>query len=204
MILPKYCIALAFLPFYLVFAFANENRVESLARLMRDLIKSEKSESIFWLKNCWHKHDNLKLIKSLHVSVKLTKTLFPINLTKVDDENNRNVWITIDMKCSDSNDFLKNMNQTYLGHPFRWIIIDGQESIYEKLSILPDSNVILVNSIDNNHSKYLLRQGKSFKFKENINFNHYFPSKMHFKYIKLAKMNRCYMKISDIGISRMV
>lgn len=203
MIFPKYCIALAFLPFYLVLAFANENRVESLARLMRDLIKSEKSESIFWLKNCWHKHDNLKLIKSSHVSVKLTNTLFPTNLTKVDDENNRNVWITIDMKCSDSNDFLKNVNQTYLGHPFRWIIIDGQESIYEKLSILPDSNVILVNSMDN-HSKYLLRQGKSFNFEEKNNFNYYFLSKMHFKYIKLARMNRCYMKISDIGISKMV
>lgn len=170
MIFFKYCIVLTILPFCSVFA---ENRIEMMAHLIRDLIKNEENESIFWMKNCWQKHDSLKFIESLHVSIKLIKNSLATNFTKFDGENNRNVRIFIDMKCSDSIDFLKDVNQTYLGHPFRWIIVDGQDFVYEKLNILPDSNVILAN-FNENRSVYQLKQGKVLKFETKSRFTQYF------------------------------
>lgn len=139
---------------------AKQNRIEALTILISDLIRNEGIDAVLWLKNCWQKQQNIKFNKLSPVPIEMTKNSLEIN-TIYDDESNK-LWIFVDMECNDSAAFLKNVNQSYFAHPFRWIIADANDEL-EKLNLLPDSNVILVH-FDEIQQKYTLKQGKLLKF----------------------------------------
>lgn len=146
--------------FQLIFISAEENRIEIVSNLIRDVLDNDDKHSSIWMKNCWPKIETLKFLKSTNRSYMLLQN--PIESDVAWDEYQRryhNVWFVVDVNCVESIQFLINMNKMYFRHPFRWILIDGNNDLLEHLHLLPDNNVIMAE-FDMVRHRYLLIQGE--------------------------------------------
>lgn len=150
---------LLFLGFEKLLASEQENRITIISSLIRDVAENDDKHSSLWLKNCWSKSENLKFLKSTNRSYMLLQNGIETDVKW--NEYNRQIqhfWFAIDLSCEDSLQFLMNTNTMYFTHPFRWILIDGNKNIYEKLVLPTDSNVVIAESA-NTDGHYVLKQG---------------------------------------------
>lgn len=128
-----------------------------VTKLVQDLIENENVPSVLTVISCWSQSDNFHFMKSSKVPIQLSRS-FKISPRIVDDITNK-LWYFIDMRCSESYDFLHKIEAEYFAHPYRWILFESTEEQLVNLTLLTDSNVILANF--NSHlGRFDLKQGK--------------------------------------------
>lgn len=149
--------------FHAYFVCPQTNRAKITQNLIRSIIVNEDGFSSIWLKNCQSKSDNLNFLKTTNRSFKLLQNALDVDVNWMERCDRHNFWFVVDLSCKASIDFVLKTNQTYFGHPFRWILIDGHVGIYENLHLLPDSNVIIAE-FDEGTKGYILRQGTILSF----------------------------------------
>lgn len=140
-----------------IYCLSEFERRVSLTKLVQDIIKNENVPSVLFANICWNKYDQQILSRTFGNSAKVNENFNSFDL-RFDEATNK-IWFFIDMHCNGADHFLRNLNQKYFAHPFRWIITDGTEQTIVDLHLLPDSNVILVN-FDDSQNQYILNQGK--------------------------------------------
>lgn len=146
------------------FAHRESARIKVLQNLIRNVVGNDDPHPSVWLKNCWSTTENLEFFKSItnHTYKRLQGALE----ADVDWNGRRyyqNVWFAVDMECDASEEFVRKTNESYFGHPFRWILIDGNAAIWDRLRLFMDSNVIFAH-FEEAADRYSLRQGKFFSF----------------------------------------
>lgn len=149
-------ISLSFLKILPVLSNNKNDRAETLSKLVKDVIENERVPSCLWAKTCWSKYDDFKFLKSMSIPVQVLKLTASINLP-VDEHTNKQ-WIFVDMSCEWNLDFLPNVDEKYLAHPYRWIIVDATHESIQNLTILPNSNIIVATQ-NVNSMEYVLKQG---------------------------------------------
>lgn len=144
---------------------AYETKVEVIADLLQDLIRSENVPSVLSAFTCWSKSENFDFVKSSNVSIKLSNQ-FKAKPHIASISANK-MWHFIDMRCVQSYEFLYEIDEAYFGHPYRWILFEPIEERLANLTLLTDSNVILVN-FNTELSRFDLKQSKFIYFGESI------------------------------------
>lgn len=132
---------------------ADRHRFEDLSNLVLDVIENEQIPSILWAITCWPKTDEFNFIKKCPYQIRIANSNEPIILHS--NENTNKQWFFMDANCAKR---LKNVDEKYFAHPYRWIIADITNVSIQELSFLPGSNIILANR-DGNLKEYNLKQG---------------------------------------------
>lgn len=100
--------------------------------------------------------DEVNFVIGLSIPVQAIKSSAQLNLPV--DENTNKQWIFVDMGCEQNSNFLLNVDEKYFAHPYRWILVDATHESIQKLTILPDSNIIIATqNVDS--KEYVLKQG---------------------------------------------
>lgn len=131
-----------------------------LTKLVKNLIENEQVPSILWANICWNKMDKIYLEKNILVPV-LYAEQFGTSIDFPYDDHTNKQWFFIDMACKENSYFLSNIDEKYFAHPYRWIIADATRDSIGNLTILPGSNIILVNQ-EEHSNQYVLKQGNFF------------------------------------------
>lgn len=146
---------------------SKSSRIQRISSLIHDIMANDDQHSSLWLKTCWPITENVHFLKSTQRSYKLLQHALEADVNWDETQHFHHVWLAVDMNCAESVRFVVNTSVTYFGHPFRWILIDGSDDVYERLHLLPDNNVILAE-FDGGSARYGLRQGELlFKNKSN-------------------------------------
>lgn len=135
--------------------FTYSNRIALHSKLINDIISHENLRAIFVGKVCWTLTQQLEFAKITSRPVAFLKKSNEIPKIVGADQNT--IWFFVDMMCDDSLEFLQTVNEFYFSHPFRWIFVDGEESVLMQFPFLPDSNIIVTKKMEN--GKYNLTQG---------------------------------------------
>lgn len=159
------------------FAHRQSARIKIQKKLIRNVVENDDPHPSVWLKNCWSTTENVEFFKTNtnHTYKRLQGALE----ADVDWNGRRyyqNVWFAVDMACAASEEFVRKTNESYFGHPFRWILIDGNAAILDRLRLFMDSNVIFAH-FEEADDRYVLGQGKIHSFfpysmRGNANFTH--------------------------------
>lgn len=144
----------------------DSGRIGDLSKLVKDVIDNEQVPSFLWAIISWPKADEFSFVKNISIPVQIDKSNTPINLPICENINKQ--WFFVDMNSDAKLKFLLKTEDKYFAHPFRWIIADATHETIQNLTILPNSNIILVNK-DVNSKRYILKQGK---------LNHFFFRKI--------------------------
>lgn len=124
-----------------------------LSKLVNDIIKNEHVPSILYVKNCGSKSDTINFVKSISIATEIVKSFTSINLQG--DENTNKQWFFVDMKCNQT--ILSSVDEKYLAHPYRWIIVDAVNDSIANLNILPGSYIVIANQ-DTDSEQFNLKQ----------------------------------------------
>lgn len=111
-----------------------------------NLVEHEKFPAILLAKICWTQREKIDFKMSFSYSTSFFERSDEISKLVGDDRNK--IWFLIDAKCPKTLQFLGSVDDYYFGHPFRWIILNGNETEIASFSFLPGSNVILSSEID--------------------------------------------------------
>lgn len=140
----------------LIFPWIYGQRSNTLSKLVKDIIQNERVPSILLTKTCWPKMVEVNFVIGLSIPVQAIKSSAQLNLPV--DENTNKQWIFVDMGCEQNSNFLLNVDEKYFAHPYRWILVDATHESIQKLTILPDSNIIIATqNVDS--KEYVLKQG---------------------------------------------
>lgn len=132
-------------------------RVDDLSKLVKDVIDNEQVTSLLLAKMSWPEVDKFKFVKNILIPIQIDGSNTPINLPI--SENMNKQWFFVDMNFDGSSEFLLKTEEKYFAHPFRWLIVDDMHESIQNLTLLPNSNIILLNK-DANSNRYILKQGK--------------------------------------------
>lgn len=131
------------------------SRGEVVGKLLHDILRGERSPAILSARICWTKSEQIAFVKELPYMIQFIET--SAHLSHINADQTNKIYYFVDMNCSDSQPFIVSVNEKFFGHPYRWILLNGNAKNLSSLSFLPDSNVILANAIENG---FKLAQGK--------------------------------------------
>lgn len=134
----------------------NNVRINDLTHLVKGLIENEEVPSVLWTKTGWSKILEINFIKSISILSQAVNSNMPADLTMEKHINKQ--WFFLDMNCERKLNILSMIDEKYFAPPYQWIIADATNESIEKLSMLPNSNIILINQ-DMDSRRYILKQG---------------------------------------------
>lgn len=95
------------LPIFLNFQLAICTNPEFVAKFVTDFIEHEKIPIVLTMKDCWTKYQRISYLKMIPTSVQFISDVNSLPSVKNDYSNK--MWFMVDMNCSDSVDFLKQV-----------------------------------------------------------------------------------------------
>lgn len=133
---------------------------EAIAKMLRDVIKSDENPSTLLTFTCWTKVEQVNFAAFVDIPTEsISGHHSHWNVSKHFISNPTTIRGFVDMRCVESVKWLNEMNGKYFGRPFRWILYQPRSGSLGNLPFLIDSNVIVIHSSDSG-KQFELEQGK--------------------------------------------
>lgn len=139
-------------------AHCNRQNVETISKIVSDIIQNENVLSHLSAFTCWPNVQSFRFVKSINYPVQISSQ-FEIG-ARLSDALTNKLWYFIDMRCERSVSFLHQIDAEYFAHPYRWILYEPNFESLQNLTFLTDSNVILINA-NAKRNQFDLMQSKS-------------------------------------------
>lgn len=137
---------------------ASGTEVDSIHKFLVDVVQLEQFPSILLAKVCWTQRDKIDFMRKFpHSSSFIEKSK---EMPKLVGNDRNKIWFFVDMKCSTAAAFLQSVDEYYLGHPFRWIFMNGENEEIARHNFLPGSNVIAISHDESNFKQFQLNQSE--------------------------------------------
>lgn len=130
-------------------------RGELVGKLIRDIIRGERSPAVISAKVCWPKSEQIAFVKELPFMIQFVKT--SADLRKISANEINKVYFFADMNCSEGRSFLASVDEKVFSHPYRWILTNENVENLSSFPFLPDSNVMVADELGND--SFELTQG---------------------------------------------
>lgn len=115
--------------------------VDTIAKIIGNITESDENPSTLIAFNCWPKAHKIDFA----ASIKLPTHMLSIdhrNISRHFKRHANSVRVFVDMRCAGSAEFLRKVDESYFGRPFRWILLGPDNDQLAEFAFLPDSEVI--------------------------------------------------------------
>lgn len=125
--------------------FCNNFNEKIVSKIVQAIIENEKVPSILSTISCWTKTQQFRFAKQQQIPFQVINYFEISESSKIEDDNTNKRWYFIDMQCNESEKCLQEIDQSFFGHPYRWILFEPNIDHLVNLTFLPDANVISIN-----------------------------------------------------------
>lgn len=137
---------------------ASSEFISTIAKILHDVVKSDENPTILLTLMCWTIKQHAVFSKLIGIPTEmLTKRK---NITNQLTNQDVNIFrVLVDMRCVGNEQFLWQIDEIYFGRPYRWILLQPNPRDLMNLTILPDSDVLIIRT-NEKLDQYNLEHGK--------------------------------------------